>query len=469
MASPATMSLRPPFSLARGPPASRRSSPSAGSLFSSASSLFSSARFPGAVQRRRLSTLPSRPLPFLSSSFASPSSGRSLSSFFSSPLPFSCPPIAVRLSCLSLLPSSSSAPSSPSSLSSSSSAPSSPSPLSSSSSAPSSPSPLSSSSSAPSSPSSLSSSSSAPSSPSSLSSSFSAPASPWRASPSSPAHAVSRRCMASGKKKKGQKSREDGREEDKRMRKVLKVIGGDGDAAFSAADAPRAPRGVGGKAQGLQRARARGLVVREEEGEEEDEEDEREGRRNGAAEVFSVAAYEADMKAAIDKMVQDISALLVHRERAEHFERIPVSAGGEKRRLSDLAQVVVRGASTVHVHVFSEANLSKVMSALRAADSKWTLQQEGNTAVRLQLPKVTSEMREELKTKARVFLVTAKSAVRNMRQAGRSHLHKLQFKSRSIDDVKRRELDASLTTLMETYVAKCDKVFNEKMQQFLLS
>ncbi|KFG31629.1 ribosome recycling factor protein [Toxoplasma gondii RUB] len=433
MPSPATMSLRPSFSLARGPPASRRSSPSAGSLFSSASSLFSSARFPGAVQRRRLSTLPSRPLPFLSSSFASPSSGRSLSSFFSSPLPFSCPPIAVRLSCPSLLPSSFSAPSSPSSLSSSS----------------------------------------APSSPSPLSSSFSAPASPWRASPSSPAHAVSRRCMASGKKKKGQKSREDGREEDKRMRKVLKVIGGDGDAAFSAADAPRAPRGVGGKAQGLQRARARGLVVREEEGEEdgeeEDEEDEREGRGNGAAEVFSVAAYEADMKAAIDKMVQDISALLVHRERAEHFERIPVSAGGEKRRLSDLAQVVVRGASTVHVHVFSEANLSKVMSALRAADSKWTLQQEGNTAVRLQLPKVTSEMREELKTKARVFLVTAKSAVRNMRQAGRSHLHKLQFKSRSIDDVKRRELDASLTTLMETYVAKCDKVFNEKMQQFLLS
>ncbi|KEP63005.1 UNVERIFIED_CONTAM: ribosome recycling factor protein [Hammondia hammondi] len=273
--------------------------------------------------------------------------------------------------------------------------------------------------------------------------------------------------MASGKKKKGHKSREDGREEDKRMRKVLKVIGGDGDAAF-ASDSPRAPRGVGGKAQGFERARSRGLV-RQEEGEEAEEEEERVGRGDSAAEVFSVAAYEADMKAAIDKMVQDISALLVHRERAEHFERITVSAGGEKRRLSDLAQVVVRGASTVHVHVFSEANLSKVMSALRAADSKWTLQQEGNTAVRLQLPKVTPEMREELKTKARVFLVTAKSAVRNLRQAGRSHLHKLQFKSRSIDDVKRRELDASLTTLMETYVGKCDKVFNEKMQQFLLS
>nr|CEL70287.1 TPA: ribosome recycling factor domain-containing protein, putative [Neospora caninum Liverpool] len=251
------------------------------------------------------------------------------------------------------------------------------------------------------------------------------------------------------------------------MRKVIKIIGGDADDEFAPADSSRAPRGVGGKAQGLERAKARGLV-RGGRGEDSDEDEPRSPRKgDSSSDAFNVASYEEEMKAALDKMVQDVSALLVHRERAEHFERIPVSAGGEKRRLSDLAQVVVRGASTVHVHVFSEANLSKVMSALRAADPKWTLQQEGATAIRLQLPKVTPEMREELKTKARVFLVTAKSSVRNLRQAARSHLHKLQFKTRSIDDVKRRELDASLTSLMEAYVGKCDKVFNEKMQQLL--
>ncbi|PFH34869.1 ribosome recycling factor protein [Besnoitia besnoiti] len=275
----------------------------------------------------------------------------------------------------------------------------------------------------------------------------------------------SRREMAGGKKKKGGK--DDGRQEDKRMRKVLKIIGGDAERED---DAPaRAPRGVGGRAKGLERAKARGFA-REEEDEEEDnrEHPASRGGRDAHVDTFDVKQYEEEMKHAIEKMLTDLTALLVQRERAEHFEKILISTGGEKKPLSDLAQVVVRGASTVHVHVFSEGNLSKVMSALRVADAKWMIQQEGNSGIKLQLPKMTPEMREELKTKARVFLVTAKSAVRNLRQAGRSQLHKLQFKTRSIDDVKRRELDATLTSLMENYVTKCDKVFNDKIQQTLV-
>lgn len=68
-----------------------------------------------------------------------------------------------------------------------------------------------------------------------------------------------------------------------------------------------------------------------------------------------------------------------------------------------------------------------------------------------------------------LFGLQTKSEVRNLRQAGRSQLHKLQFKSHAIDETQRRELDVGLTNLMEAYVTKCDKVFNEKFQELRLA
>ncbi|PHJ22217.1 ribosome recycling factor protein [Cystoisospora suis] len=296
-------------------------------------------------------------------------------------------------------------------------------------------------------------------------------------------HSFSTRLLSSSshnKKKKKDKpsSKEEGKKEDKKLRRVLRVLGGgdmsqdggesDFDASPSSSSHSHSRRGEGRSGEGKGQLH-RGSRSRERyEDQQGDEDEDRSSNKREEKPAFDLKEYEKSMAAAIAGMVQRMCALVSTREKIYDFEKIHVSVAGEKRPLSDLAQVVMRGSTAVSVHVFSEANVPKVISALRAADSKWTIQEEAHGTIKCQLPKMTTEMREELRTKARAFLTAAKSEVRNLRQAGRSQLHKLQFKAHAIDETKRRELDVGLTNLMEAYVTKCDKVFTEKFQEMRL-
>lgn len=159
---------------------------------------------------------------------------------------------------------------------------------------------------------------------------------------------VAKRFLSGGhnnKKKKKDKasSKDEGKKEEKRLRRVLRVIGGGGlDHGEDFDEAPSSqPHGGGGRGMedgsGRHRhapssptpphseRRARESSRHEQ---EEAEEDRHSGRR-GEKPSFDLKAYERNMAAAIDSMVQKMKALLSTRERILDFEKILVAVAGK--------------------------------------------------------------------------------------------------------------------------------------------
>ncbi|CEL99669.1 unnamed protein product [Vitrella brassicaformis CCMP3155] len=148
-------------------------------------------------------------------------------------------------------------------------------------------------------------------------------------------------------------------------------------------------------------------------------------RKFGVFEDYNVAPYAAEMDKLLEGLKSKLAAIKMGRATPDTFEGIQVQTKAGKAFLTDIAQVVIKGATTVMVNVFDEADAKKIISALRAHDNSWTMKQEAPTTVRLDLPKMTTEIRDKLKKKAREHLEQTKLSIQDIRNKGRKEAKKV--------------------------------------------
>ncbi|CDJ35972.1 ribosome recycling factor domain-containing protein, putative [Eimeria mitis] len=117
----------------------------------------------------------------------------------------------------------------------------------------------------------------------------------------------------------------------------------------------------------------------------------------------ALEAAQQQMNGHLGDLVSRLKDLDVSRPKISTFEDIQVQVAGGNKRLSDLAQVQIKGSSVVVLTLFSEQHLSKVISALRRTDENWRIVEDGPVTVRVQLPKMTEDLRNS-------FIAQAKAA-----------------------------------------------------------
>ena len=175
-------------------------------------------------------------------------------------------------------------------------------------------------------------------------------------------------------------------------------------------------------------------------------------------------ALKDDMKRRMDSTMEtlkkEFQGLRTGRASPNLLEPIRVEIYGAISPLNQVANVSVGGPSMRSVQVFDRTQVKAVEIAIRDSGLGLNPQTEGQV-IRVPLPPLTAERRNDLSKQARTYSEGGKIAVRGVRRDGMEQVQAWKKKSDiSEDDAKRAEKE--MQTLTDEYVKKIDVAFAEK-------
>lgn len=177
-------------------------------------------------------------------------------------------------------------------------------------------------------------------------------------------------------------------------------------------------------------------------------------------EAFDRRALEQRMKGVIESLKKDFSGLRTGRASAHLLDPIVVDLYGQKMPINQVGTVSVPEPRMITVQVWDKSAVSAVDKAIRESSLGLNPVIDGNL-LRLPVPALTKERRQELAKLAAKYAENARVAVRNVRRDGMDELKKLEKDSEISQDDQRR-LQDTVQQLTDDYIKQIDDLLEHK-------
>lgn len=166
------------------------------------------------------------------------------------------------------------------------------------------------------------------------------------------------------------------------------------------------------------------------------------------------------MDGALETLKKDFTGLRTGRASPSLLEPIRVEAYGSNQPLSQVANVSVSGPSMLQVQVWDRSVVKAVEIAIRDSGLGLNPQSEGQS-IRVMLPPLTEQRRNELAKTAAKYAEGSKVAIRGVRRDGMEQVQAWKKKSEIGEDDAKRWSD-EIQKLTDEYVKKIDIILSEK-------
>ncbi|WP_424813750.1 ribosome recycling factor [Roseococcus sp. YIM B11640] len=166
------------------------------------------------------------------------------------------------------------------------------------------------------------------------------------------------------------------------------------------------------------------------------------------------------MDGALETLRKEFNGLRTGRASPSLLEPIRVEAYGSNQPLSQVGNVSVAGPSMLQVQVWDRSVVKAVEIAIRDSGLGLNPQSEGQT-IRVMLPPLTEQRRNELAKTAAKYSEGAKVAIRGVRRDGMEQVQSWKKKSEIGEDDAKRWSD-EVQKLTDDYVKKIDVLLAEK-------
>jgi ribosome recycling factor len=152
-----------------------------------------------------------------------------------------------------------------------------------------------------------------------------------------------------------------------------------------------------------------------------------------AAGKFDLKDLERRMRGAIDTLKKEFGGLRTGRASAQLLEPVVVNVYGARMPINQVATVSTPDARTIMVQVWDKGQVGAVERAIREANLGLNPITEG-AVLRLPIPALNAERRQELVKVAHKYTEQARVAVRNVRREGMDLLKKLDKDGQMSED-----------------------------------
>ena len=174
---------------------------------------------------------------------------------------------------------------------------------------------------------------------------------------------------------------------------------------------------------------------------------------------------ERKMVRAVEAMERDFGGIRTGRASTALVERIHVDYYGTQTPLNQLAGISVPEAHQIVIQPWDRAVLGAIEKAIQKSDIGLVPNVDG-TVVRLNIPPLTEERRQDIVRVVHRRMEEARVEVRNLRREAADTLKREERDGDLGADAAHRELDA-LQKLTDRYVGEVDKVGAHKEQEVL--
>ncbi|MFZ1028017.1 MAG: ribosome recycling factor [Limnoraphis robusta] len=175
---------------------------------------------------------------------------------------------------------------------------------------------------------------------------------------------------------------------------------------------------------------------------------------------MKLAEIESLMQKAIESTQRSFNTIRTGRANTSLLDRVMVEYYGVPTSLKSLATINTPDASTITIQPFDRKSLDIVEKAISLSDVGLTPNNDGSI-IRLNIPPLTSERRQEFAKLAAKYAEEGKVSVRNVRRDAVDSVRK-QEKSKEISEDEARDLQDQIQKLTDKYIAKVDELLEAK-------
>ena len=181
--------------------------------------------------------------------------------------------------------------------------------------------------------------------------------------------------------------------------------------------------------------------------------------------TFDMREIEKRMKGAIGVLKQEFGGLRTGRANASLLDPIMVTSYGAKMPLNQVATITVPEARMITVQVWDRSQVSAVEKAIRESDLGLNPVVEGTT-LRLPIPELNQERRQEIAKVAAKYAEQARVAVRNVRRDGMDLLKRLE-KDGAMGEDESRSLSTKVQEMTDRSIKEIDTILATKEQEIM--
>jgi len=171
------------------------------------------------------------------------------------------------------------------------------------------------------------------------------------------------------------------------------------------------------------------------------------------------------MKSTLSVLEDELKGMRTGRASTALVERLPIDYYGTETPLQHLATLSVPEPQMIMIRPFDKGSLKTIEKSILASDLGLTPNNDG-TVIRLNIPSLTQERRQELQRIVSKRVEDARVSVRNIRRSAIDDLREFE-KEKMISEDERHSGEDQIQKLTDSYVEKIEDAGDRKEQEIM--
>ena len=180
---------------------------------------------------------------------------------------------------------------------------------------------------------------------------------------------------------------------------------------------------------------------------------------------FNEKNYSLKMDKSIQALKKDISTLRTGRANSNMLDTVKVDVYGQLMPINQIATISVPEARLISIQVWDKTNTNLIESAIQKSELGINPQIDGQT-IRLRIPDLTEERRNELIKVLKNMGEKSKVAIRNIRREANEDLKKL-LKSKEIGEDDEKSKEKIIQTITDNHIKTVDEKISSKEKDIM--
>jgi ribosome recycling factor len=171
------------------------------------------------------------------------------------------------------------------------------------------------------------------------------------------------------------------------------------------------------------------------------------------------------MQASLDALKRDLSGIRTGRATPAMIEHVRVEYAETTMPINHIAGISTSGANLLIIQPWDPGSLKAIEKAILKSNLGLTPNNDG-TIVRLAVPPLTNERRQELIKIVKARVEESKVVIRNIRRDGSEELKKLE-KDKGISQDEHKRAQEKLQKITDNFIGLADKAREDKEKELM--
>jgi len=181
--------------------------------------------------------------------------------------------------------------------------------------------------------------------------------------------------------------------------------------------------------------------------------------------MFDTKIYNQKMDKTIEVFSKELSSLRTGRANANMLDLVKVDVYGQKMPINQLGTVTTPEARMINIQVWDLNNVNLIDSAIKKSDLGLNPQIDGQL-IRLPIPDLSEERRNEIKKMIKSMGEKCKISVRNIRREANDNLKNL-LKKKEISEDDEKKFEKNIQTSTDEHIKIIDQKIESKEKEIM--